>query len=273
MERCLPEGSRLVLRDINKELQRIGLPFTVSPGQETACGLLAPQLLPELDKILVLDSDLIVRRDLTQLYNIAMDSSLIAGVKDFDFIGQYCSGNKKYTSYYGNALSIRELCDYLQGGVLLMNLAQMRLDFKPGEVFAEFIQAKYMFDEQDFLNKRCQGRKKYINAHWNVLHNNDGYRIRYVIEMGPEHCVKEYMDSRNHPWIIHYAGTDKPWKNPECDFSEEFWNTNRLLPAAFRLEKPHVQSKSTLNRILKIMRDELIRLLHRGIASQFRRSL
>ena len=61
---------------------------------------------------------------MTQLYNIAMDSSLIAGVKDFDFIGQYCSGNKKYTSYYGNALSIRELCDYLQGGVLLMNLGR-----------------------------------------------------------------------------------------------------------------------------------------------------
>ena len=38
------------------------------------------------------------------------------------------------------------------------------------------------------------------------------------------------MQAREAPKIIHYAGPDKPWTDPESDFAEEFWEASRATP-------------------------------------------
>lgn len=255
-----PDGCTLRLLNINAELQRRGLPFSLPEGQETAGNLLAAELLPQAERVLALDSDLIVRQDLSDLFWTPMEPALIAGVKDFDFIGQYHCGNQQHRRYYQKTLGLKEPYSYLQGGVVLMDLARFRMVFQPGELFSRYTQEKYRYDEQDFLNLACEGKKVLVDPRWNVLHDNDRYRVRYVISLGPESCVREYAASRTEPWIIHYAGEDKPWKNRQCDFSEEFWRVAKDCRQFFHppdfIEQPN---RPLVKSLLKRARNELLR--------------
>ena len=38
------------------------------------------------------------------------------------------------------------------------------------------------------------------------------------------------MASRKAPKIVHYAGFDKPWKNPWCDFAPLYWSYAQETP-------------------------------------------
>lgn len=216
-------GSQLYLYNTNKTLLLRGLSVRLHSGQETAANLLAAELLPFLDRVIALDCDVIVRRDLTELYQTPMENLLLAGVRDYDFVGQYYSRSRKYMQFYNGEHRILDPLEYLQGGVLLINLREFRNTLPPCALFDAFVQDSFLYDEQDFWNLHCIGKKLLLDPRWNVLHDNDRFRKRYVIELAPDSIVLEYSLARQDPWIIHYAGEDKPWKNSKCDFANEFW--------------------------------------------------
>ena len=216
-------GDSLLLYNTNSELSKRGIGVSIKKGQETACSLLAPWLFPELKRILVLDCDLIVQRDLRDLYATPLDGAMIAGVLDYDFIGQY-NGNSHHRRYFRKELGLAEPFCYFQGGVLLFNLDRFREKFSAESIFTPFCKKNYRYDEQDYLNKLCEGEKKLVDPRWNVMHDNDHYRDRYVIGLCPNELVGEYRRSRTDPWIIHFAGNDKPWRNPSCDYGSNFWS-------------------------------------------------
>ena len=73
-----------------------------------------PNLLPDLDKILYLDGDIIVKKDLSILYKTNLDDNYAAVVKDSGCI------------YYHSSESIKNLKNYFNSGVMLLNLKKMR---------------------------------------------------------------------------------------------------------------------------------------------------
>ena len=257
---ALPGNNTVRLINTNHEIKKRGFHFSVEKGQETAVGLLAAELLPQLERIIAVDSDVIIKRDLMELFTIPMEKSLVAGVRDYDFVGQYFSGNRSYIQYYDSQLKIREPENYLQGGVLVMNLSNFRSRFAPGELFSEFVRSKYKYDEQDFLNIKCTDFRQIVDPRWNVLHDNDGYRRRYVIELGPREYVSEYLKSREEPWIIHFAGTDKPWINVTCDFAQEFWDIVRQYPETLcDIPYPPAREKPKMMSAIRKARNEFLR--------------
>lgn len=50
------------------------------------------------------------------------------------------------------------------------------------------------------------------------------------------------MKSRNNPQIIHYAGFQKPWTDPDCDFASIYWRYARETPFYERLLKRVVKA-------------------------------
>ena len=58
---------------------------------------------------------------------------------------------------------------------------------------------------------------------WNVMVDYNGVRIKEIIAVAPQWLNKMYMEPRKNPKIIHYAGPQKPWLEPEMDFAQEFW--------------------------------------------------
>ena len=80
-----------------------------------------PQILQNEKRCIYIDGDTIVRKDLSEMYNLNLDDYYIAGVRDFNW-----KVNSESNHYI--ALEIPDLNSYVCSGVLVMNLEKMRND-------------------------------------------------------------------------------------------------------------------------------------------------
>ena len=182
-----------------------------------------PEIFPHYNKVLYLDSDLVVNADLAQLYNTNIQGKLLAACRDADTAGLYNGAQPDKKPYMDNILKIKNPYDYFQAGVILFNLAEFRKQYTTAEMLKFAGTYKWQLLDQDVLNFLAQGQVKFVDMSWNVMHDWKNARIEENISHAPERLFVEYMTARKSPKIIHYAGPDKPWTDPESDFAEVFW--------------------------------------------------
>ena len=48
-----------------------------------------------------------------------------------------------------------------------------------------------------------------------------------ILKEAPFALYNEYLKARKNPKVAHYAGYQKPWHVPTCDFAEYFWKYAR----------------------------------------------
>ena len=75
------------------------------------------------EKAICLDSDLVVEMDLAELYEIDLENYYIAGVRDL-----YVISHPNFELWYAENYNLKSFSDYINCGVLLMNLKKMRKD-------------------------------------------------------------------------------------------------------------------------------------------------
>ncbi len=163
--------------------------------------LFIPNLYPQYDKALYLDSDIVILDDIAKLYNIDMGDNLVAAAPD-DVI-QF---NPVFQTYVEKVVGVADYRRYFNAGVLLMNLHQLRR-FKFQEKFV-FLLDKIKFDvaqDQDYLNRLCKGRVKLFDRVWNRMPIEDP-------KIKPED-VK----------LVHYNLAFKPWHFEDILYKEFFW--------------------------------------------------
>lgn len=197
---------------------------------ETYFRLLLPELLTEYDKILYLDSDMIVQTDVAELYKTDIKNYLVAACKDADTAGLYNGYEPQKKEYMDKVLKITHPYDYFQAGTLLMNLAAFRKIYSTKQMMAYAASFPWELLDQDVLNHLAEGKTLFVDMSWNVMVDWRYIRIRDIIGRAPRRLYYEYLEARKQPKIIHYAGPDKPWTDPESDFAELFWFYSRKTP-------------------------------------------
>lgn len=163
--------------------------------------LFLPELYPQYDKVLYLDSDIIVVGDISELYNTDMDTNLVAAAPD-DIIQK----NKVFQDYAELVVGVAKYQHYFNAGVLLMNLDELR-KFKFQEKFLYLLE-KIKFSvaqDQDYLNRLCKGRVTLVSHDWNVM--------PYVNDETKPEDIK----------LIHYNFAYKPWRFEDITYNEYFW--------------------------------------------------
>lgn len=93
---------------------------------ETYYRFLIQKLLPFYDKVLYLDSDIIINGDIAKLYNIDLQGKLLGAVRDIDFLGNLNVKHGKRMNYAKTVLKMQNPYDYFQAGVLVLNTKAMR---------------------------------------------------------------------------------------------------------------------------------------------------
>ena len=163
--------------------------------------LFLPELYPQYDKVLYLDSDIIVLGDISELYNTDMGTNLVAAAPD-DII-QY---NKVFQVYAELVVGVAKYQNYFNAGVLLMNLDELR-KFKFEEKFLYLLgTVKFsVAQDQDYLNRLCKGRVKLVSHDWDVM--------PYVNDETKPEDIK----------LIHYNFAYKPWHFEDVTYNEYFW--------------------------------------------------
>ena len=152
-----------------------------------------PKLLPNVDKIIYADIDIIFCNDLIEANNIDMDKNYIAGVKSIN------NG-------------------YINSGFLIMNLKQIRKDGLYEKWIDASVKKQYINPDQDLLNYTCRGRILYLPLKYN-FQPMDGSAIYKA------HSKCEIQDIQYHLVVLHFSNWMKPWhaKNKRPIFSELWW--------------------------------------------------
>lgn len=186
-------------------------------------------VMQEYDKVVYLDSDLVVNKDIAELYFTPLGDNLIAAVQDVDSAGCYKGFDPKRKEYFENVLKLQDPYSYFNSGVIVMNLNKFRHDFTSEYIIKLAENEDYIFPDQDVLNILCENKVLYLDERWNTLINHksrDNSRLE-VARLAPHKIYNNYLKARKDPWIIHFAGYQKPWKYRQCDMSEYFWRFAR----------------------------------------------
>lgn len=166
--------------------------------------LLIPDILPiEMEKVLYLDSDILILSSLKELWNTDVNDHYLAAA--------IAAGMDDYPQEIGLAKNSL----YFNAGVMLLNLTKIRTF----ELFSKSLHLiqneshRIKWWDQDILNILFTDSWIPINLKWNaqpfvfedeLKHSNNHKLITRYYEFGYEEAIKS-------PVIIHFAGGSKPW--------------------------------------------------------------
>ena len=228
-----------------------------------------PIIFKNFEKILYLDSDLVVEKDIAELYSVDLSNNLIAGVRDTEYIRLLYKDNQQSSKFleHSKELNLDSQYNYIQAGVLLFNIKEMNKN----NFFEKFIDVLNddldLFNmDQDIINYICNKRITYLDAAWNVewhctFYNDDLSKVL------PSRIYKDYIRARENPYIIHYASWRKPWQYPEKDLAYYFWKyaRNTLFYEEIiydnQIKQKHIKKNKFKNKLFSIRCDEKHRII------------
>ena len=253
--------------DVDAALGDIELPHHGHFRPETYYRLLAPQLLPNVDKAIYLDSDLIVDADISELYDVDVTGYPLAATRDADTIGQIEGYDTTVGPYLKNELGMNDPHDYFQAGVLLMNLARLRATVSPQEFLDLSTQRMWRWLDQDILNRVVNGNYVRVHMRWNYLMDWQHLRRTHIIANAPADVRAEYEEAVANPAIIHFAGPDnRPWLYPDADRADLCWNYAMHSPYLDEIRGQLEESRATAAGLAKRLQ---VIALYKGIMPAF----
>lgn len=162
--------------------------------------LFIPAMFPQYDKGIYIDSDVVLTDDIAKLYDTDIGDNLIGACNDLSI-----ADIPPLVAYTENAVGVKKE-EYVNSGVLLMNLRKMRECDLEGH-FLRLLNA-YHFDsiapDQDYLNAMCNGKIYYLDEAWDAMPND----------------AKPPLAN---PRLIHYNLFSKPWCYDGVQYGDIFW--------------------------------------------------
>ena len=162
--------------------------------------LFIPAMFPEYDKGIYIDSDVVLTDDIAKLFDTDIGDNFIGACNDLSI-----ADIPPLVAYTENAVGVKGK-EYINSGVLLMNLKKMReCDFEGH--FLNLLNT-YHFDsiapDQDYINAMCNGKIYYLDEVWDAM---------------PNEAKPPIKDTK----IIHYNLFSKPWCYDNIQYEEFFW--------------------------------------------------
>lgn len=186
-----------------------------------------PNALPELDRVLYLDADVIVLRDIAELYRSDLGGKAVGGVAD---LGMYIRtrrgkihGDPRCADYFkGLGLDLQQ-SDYVNSGVLVMDLRALRdLNFSAKALaFSNEHGTRLITMDQCLTNVILAGRIARLDPRWNAFGHvmNQPRHHHYLSRrLQPGLRLQE-----NDPWLVHYTGGNKPWNSADVWRADDWW--------------------------------------------------
>ena len=195
--------------------------------KESFFRLLLPDLLPRINEILYLDVDLLVRDDVSVLFQ-NQASSLIRACLDMCLT----TAEQQVPNFERYNLNADDLV--VNTGVCLLNLREIRktaLIARSVQLLVEHTEDMWYVD-QTAINIAFKGNIDFLPTEWNVF--PQCIEKRWI---SPVESIQPFAsDVLNNPKIVHFVGGSKPWhRSNNLSFSDE-WRTDLYNSGWFRSE-------------------------------------
>ena len=188
--------------------------------------LLIPDLIPEYDKVIYSDVDVIFRSDLAEIYNTDISGYYFAGVNSMAHF------DNDLINYYTKKLKLSP-AGIIYSGNLIINCKELRAAIKIKEDILAKSKEKYRFQDMDVINIACRGHIKYLPPSFCLTN----YINKAIVENDSK-ILTLWNDNELHKamnnGIIHYNG-QKPWKGycPNFDIWWEYYRKSPIFDEKF----------------------------------------
>ena len=242
--------------------------------------LFIPLVCQNYEKVLYLDSDLMIYSDVALLFNTELGHNLLAGVRDFgdkhltDSVVRFAGKELKRKDYLKCELQIKNPKGYINSGVLLFNVSELnQQNCLP--LFISLAQKGCVQHDQDVLNSVCNGKILYLdntwNAQWHVLFNKEASSasqcdLRKTMEQAK---ILHFIVIR--PNLVPEKKLGKPWL--KCARKTAFYEELMLAGAQYKINQQRVDLENRLEAITKRIAEQasLIELQAKMIVAQGRK--
>lgn len=181
------------------------------------------EILTQLDKVIYLDDDLIIRHDLTELYEVNIEEYYCAASRDM--LGEINSPSllerlQSSLPYYFNA------------GVMVLNLKKMREDNITEQLIDYVLHGNNFVGNQDAFNIVFDGKVKYISCEWNLpfsyLKRRSTKEIAEYYGLDSSIGTESQLLDGTH--ILHFTGTARPWETYQFYFTDLYLSYFKKSP-------------------------------------------
>ena len=209
-----------------------------------------PDLCKDLDKVLYLDCDTLIRGNLDELFSMDLTGKYLAGVKDV-------WGVSKYVKRLGMKSGV-----YVNSGMLLFNCDYCRKEHFFDKVvdFAKNNAKIIEFCDQDSINKVVDEHKLVISPKYNLM--DTWWRGGYYEFEGEEEA--EYLHAKENPVIAHLTGLKPAFKGCGNKFKDEWWEVAKKTKIYDELLRDYMASKEPSNKELLLRRIFSIKNEYKG---------
>jgi lipopolysaccharide biosynthesis glycosyltransferase len=175
-------------------------------SRNTYFRLFIDQLLSDqIEKIIYLDSDIIVEEDISELWQIDIGENHLLAVQDM--------GKSLITTHSDLAgyqdFNISPTAKYFNAGLLSIDLNKYR-KFQIGDRCWEYLnqyREQIKFADQDALNAVLAGKWGELDPCW----NRTPWLLHYSCWQESPFSEPDYHNLMKSPYIIHFATPSKPW--------------------------------------------------------------
>lgn len=167
------------------------------------------ELLSQYDKLLYLDGDIVVRRDLAELYETDLGNNYVGAVKEL-----YC---------------MKKDDGCINAGIMLFNAKKMRDDGMRDILVAKrrSLGDRSSMDQQTY-NMVIKGKIRYLSIRYNCVPGRlvGDVKMHYTIQQLNELYGTSYRHAKqviDDAAIIHFATGNKPWKYTFAPCAKEWY--------------------------------------------------
>jgi lipopolysaccharide biosynthesis glycosyltransferase len=202
-------------------------------------------MVPQYDKIICSDLDIIFRCDLKNIYNTSLQNNqLIAAVHIPEFY--FDKEMSKTWEYHLKKIDCDE--KYINSGFMIINSKMMRFE-NVIDRFRQHQNKRYLFPEQDIINIVCKDRIESIPIKYNYA--NDIYPCIYEYQLIPYKLQENDIREANDDGVVHYNGS-KPW-NSFC-LRYDIWMKYYKESIFYNEKEYFTMMAKTLNRTIDSMK-------------------
>ena len=239
--------------------------------------LFIPLVCQNYEKVLYLDSDLMIYSDVAVLFNTELGNNLLAGVRDFgdkhlsESIVCFGGQDMKRKDYLKCELQIKSPKGYVNSGVLLFNVSELnRQNCLPS--FISLAQKGCVQHDQDVLNSVCNGKILYLdnawNAQWHVLFNKEASSLKQdeLEKIMEQAKILHFILIR--PNLVPEKKLGKAWL--KCARKTAFYEELMSAGAQYKVNKQKIDLENRLDAITKRVAEQgsLIELQAKMIVAQ-----
>lgn len=183
---------------------------------------------PHYDRALWLDDDCIALTDVSALYAADLGGALCGGVRDCSRCGSVNGFSSRVRDYYLK-LGLTDSRAFVQAGVLAMDLGAMRAELPEELLCAPFFEG--LRDARcDAVNRAYIGKIVFLPAEWNCVPEEEGSDGAAARSFAPKEVFVSAQAALRSPKLLHFCGSEQPWKDPASANAPAFWEALRGTP-------------------------------------------